>query len=64
MTDIVERLCGTQPMTGGLEAMLQEAADEIKRLQVLEAELYAVLSERNVQADEIKRLRTQCGGNC
>ena len=57
--DIVERLRQgvghRQEDCIDAERCMDKAADEIERLQVLEAELYTVLCERNKQAAEIER---------
>lgn len=55
MTDIVERLDGTQPMTGSLEDMLHEAKAEIERLLENQDAMQIEIEER--LRPEIARLR-------
>jgi hypothetical protein len=62
MSDIVERLRGPQPFTGGFQAecyaLREEAADSIERLRASNADLLAAAKAYNAWADP-----TECHGD-
>lgn len=58
MSDIVERLDGTQSMTGSLEEMMRESSAEVRKLR---EELQGALSACGNYSKEIERLRTLVG---